>query len=350
MLTARKWRWLIPVIAVVVAASVFFYIRGRHKTIVLTGIVTTDPVVVSPQVAGQIDKLTVKEGDRVARDQLVAVLVPSELRADSAFYRYSAEGVAEQVDEGEAALRLQSRQTAQQIRQAEASLQATSAQRAEAAATLENARATLRRQKLLVQRSAGTRQDLDTAATAVAVAKARVDAAAKQVDAARAAVGLARANSEQIAVRRSALASTRQQKSAARAQARKASIRLGYSEIRSPVDGVVDVRAALGGEVVSPGQPIVTLIDPDNLWVRVDVEETYAGLMTEGKQLTVRLPWGEERTGTVYYRAVDAGFATQRDATREKRDIRTFEVRLHVDNADRKLASGLTVYVPLRIR
>ena len=46
----------------------------------------------------------------------------------------------------------------------------------------------------------------------------------------------------------------------------------------------------------------------------------------------MRLPSGDEREGTVFYRGVDAGFATQRDVSRTKRDIKTFEIRLRVDN------------------
>ena len=65
--------------------------------------------------------------------------------------------------------------------------------------------------------------------------------------------------------------------------------------------------------------------------------------------LTVRLPSGEERKGTVFYRRADAGFATQRDVSRTKRDIKTFEVRLRVDNADRRLAVGMTAYVLLEL-
>ncbi|MBK5188551.1 MAG: hypothetical protein JJD97_09900, partial [Gemmatimonadaceae bacterium] len=51
--------------------------------------------------------------------------------------------------------------------------------------------------------------------------------------------------------------------------------------------------------------------------------------------------------GTVFFRGVDAGFATQRDVSRSKRDIRTFEIRLRVDNKDRRLATGMTAYVLL---
>ena len=88
-------------------------------------------------------------------------------------------------------------------------------------------------------------------------------------------------------------------------------------------------------------------LDPDDYWVRADVEETYVGRVKMGDTLTVRLPSGEERQGTVFYRRQDAGFATQRDVSRTKRDIRTFEVRLRVDNRDRALAVGMTAYVLL---
>ena len=44
---------------------------------------------------------------------------------------------------------------------------------------------------------------------------------------------------------------------------------------------------------------------------------------------------------------MDADFATQRDVSRTKRDIKTFEIRLRCDNKDRALAVGMTAYVIL---
>jgi HlyD family secretion protein len=108
---------------------------------------------------------------------------------------------------------------------------------------------------------------------------------------------------------------------------------------------MVDTRAALQGEVVNPGQAIVTLINQDNLWVRADVEETYVDRIHIGDKLRVKLPSGVEHEGTVFYRSVDADYATQRDVSRTKRDIKTFEIRLHCDNRDRSLAVGMTAYV-----
>ena len=110
------------------------------------------------------------------------------------------------------------------------------------------------------------------------------------------------------------------------------------------------LRAARQGEVVNPGNPIVTLFDLSSTWVDADVEETYADLISMGQTLRVRLPSGAEVTGPVIYKAVEADFATQRDVSRTKRDIKTFEVRLHVDNHDRTLALGMTAYVMLPLK
>ena len=111
----------------------------------------------------------------------------------------------------------------------------------------------------------------------------------------------------------------------------------------------VFVLGEIAGRLI-PGQPVVTLIDPDDLWVRADIEESYVDRTRIGQKLTVRLPSGLEREGTVFYRGADAAFATQRDVSRTKRDIKTFEVRLRADNKDRRLAVGMTAYVTLSLK
>jgi HlyD family secretion protein len=124
-------------------------------------------------------------------------------------------------------------------------------------------------------------------------------------------------------------------------------VRLGYTRLLAPVDGVVDVRAARLGEVVAVGQPLLTLVDPDDLWVRADVEEGAIDRVRLGDRLRVTLASGLVREGTVFFRGLDAAFATQRDVSRTRRDLRTFELRLRLDNRDRRLALGATASVRL---
>lgn len=275
----------IPILILLLAAAgvgIYFAAHRQPNEITLTGIVTTDAVTVSPEIQGRIQKLLVQQGDTVTNGQLLALIHPQEQLADVAYYASGEQQSTKQVDQ--------------------------------AKADLENARLTFEREDTLHKQGAESVQAYDSARTAYDAAKARVDSLNKQVQ-------------------------------AAQAQTNKAAIQLGYTEIHSPTNGIVDTRVALQGEVVNPGQAIVTLINPDDLWVRADVEESYIDRVHVGDQLTVRLASGAERVGTVFYRGVDADFATQRDVSRTKRDIKTFEIRLRCDNSDRALAVGMTAYV-----
>jgi len=345
----RKRLLLLVILAAAAGAGVYAYSRMAAPALVLTGIVTTNDVIVSPQIGGQISQLLVKEGDPVAHDQLVAVIAPDELKADTAYFSQNVAGMSSQVRESEAALRFQQRQMADQITQAESTLASTESQVAAATADLENFRLIYQRTQDLSKQGVVSPQELDQARTASTSAQAKLDALKKQVEAQRAAVQLAHANAEQVQLRRSQVQTSEHMEAAATAQRTKADVRLRYTEIHAPIDGIVDVRAVRVGEVVNPGQPIVTLVNPDDLWVRADVEESYIDRVRIGDTLTVRLPSGVERQGTVFYRGADASFATQRDVSRTKRDIKTFEVRLRVDNKDRRLAVGMTAYVLLPV-
>lgn len=278
---------MLTLILAAVAGGIYYALTRQPREIVLTGIVTTDEVIVAPEIQGRLEQLLVREGDMVTQGQLLAVIKSEEQQADAAFYKSSDQQYAAEV--------------------------------AQAQADLEYARLTYERDEPLVAQHAVSVQDLDQARTTYDSARAKVEALKMQSD-------------------------------AARAQKDKAMVQLGYTRIAAPIAGVVDTRAALQGEVVNAGQAIVTLINQDDLWVRADVEETYIDRIRLGDRLQVKLPSGAQREGTVFYRGVDADYATQRDVSRTKRDIRTFEIRLRCDNHDRSLAVGMTAYVTLPLR
>ncbi len=341
-----KLRPKLVVLGVLVLAAILVVASLRRPaTLVLTGIVTTDSVTVGAEVQGRLEQLAVREGDVVKQGQVLATIAPQEWKADQVYYENVQQAAAAQVTEAEAGLTLEERTTDNQIKQAEANLAAARAQAQAAEADRDIARQNLQRAQDLRKQNVNSVQDLDQARAVTDSAAAHADALQKQVEAAEATLELAKANAGVIAMRRAALETNRRQLAAAHAQVEKAGVRLGYTELHAPIDGIVDVRATLPGEVVTPGEPVITLVNPDDLWVRVDVEESYIDRIHLGDKLTVRLPSGGEREGTVFFRGVDAGYATQRDVSRTKRDIKTFEVRLRCDNRDRALAVGMTAYV-----
>jgi HlyD family secretion protein len=343
-----QYRRLLVVALLLAAGSGYYYYTTRPALeLVLTGVVTTNDVIVSPQVAGRLAELAVAEGDTVKRGQLIGVIAPEELKAESAYAAHNLEGLASQIQQSQAALRYEERQLTEQIRQAETNLTAAVAQQAASIADLEAARLTFERVRNLSRDGVAAAQELDQARTSYQAAEARLEALKKQADAQRVAVDLARTSAEQVDVRRSQVQTSQHLQAAAQAQQAKADARLAYTEMHAPIDGIVDVRAARLGEVLTVGQPVVSLVNPDDLWIRADVEETYIDRVRIGDHLRVRLPSGAELDGTVFYRGVDAAYATQRDVSRTKRDIKTFEIWIRCANTDRRLAVGMTAYVQL---
>jgi multidrug resistance efflux pump len=328
-------------------AGVYYRIYARPQPMQLTGIVTTHDVLVSAQIQGLVQKLLVKEGDTVRAGQLLASIQPEELQADRSYYAHSEQSTAAQVTQAEAALRFQEAQTRDQISQAEASLASARAQVRQAEADLSQMQIDFNRAKSLRAQGIDSQQQFDQARAAYEAQQAHVQALEQEVDVQKAAVALARSNQEQNVVRRNEVAVLLRQRDAASAQTRKALVRLDYTTIQAPVAGVVALDVVRQGEVVAAGQPILSIINPDDLWIRADVEETYIDRIRLGDRFLVRFPSGMEKTGTVFYRAVDGDYATQRDVSRTKRDIKTYEIRLRVDNSDRRIWPGLTSYVIL---
>src|SRR5262249_14106478 len=115
----RRKLSFVLIAALAAAAAGYYVLHSRPSALILTGVVTTDDVIVSPQIGGRIAQLLVNEGDTVKGDQLLAVITPDELKEERAYYAFSAAGVGSQVKESEAALRYQERQTIDQVHQAE---------------------------------------------------------------------------------------------------------------------------------------------------------------------------------------------------------------------------------------
>jgi HlyD family secretion protein len=91
----------------------------------------------------------------------------------------------------------------------------------------------------------------------------------------------------------------------------------------------------------------VTILDVDHLWVQADVEESYIDSIQLNQHLKVQLPSGAILEGPVIFKGVESDFATQRDVSRTKRDIKTFSIKVSVPNSGRRLMSGMTATVLL---
>lgn len=329
-------------------ALVFYIFSTPHgRDIPLTGIVDGNEVIVSPQIMGRIVTLTVDEGSEVKKGDLIAELDPKELEASLAAAKANVASLQAQVHEANHNYVLTDDTTGASLKQAEATLTSTRAQLDQAKANLWRDQTDYDRTQRLFDSGVESAQDRDHADATLRASQANVKSLEDSVGAQEAALALAHANRKQVDVRQAEVATTLAQLEQARATAAETATQLGYTQIYSPIDGVVSVRVAKQGEVVSQGSPIVVVVDVDHLWVRADVEESYIDSVRFGQTLYVRLPSGDILQGQVFFKGVENDFATQRDVSRTKRDVKTFAIKVSVPNQNRTLFTGMTATVLL---
>ncbi|HET9182963.1 MAG TPA: efflux RND transporter periplasmic adaptor subunit [Candidatus Angelobacter sp.] len=329
----------------IIAAGYYFFSTDRSSDLVLIGTVDANQVVVSPKIMGRIERLAVDEGTEVKAGQTVAVLDSEELTAD----RQAAEALLASLRHQVAQTRATEAQTAGEtssgVLNAQARLRAAQATLAQGQADLQRIESDTRRSVALAQQGVASQQQADQAEAQLKAQQAFVRASQDQVNAAKADLETAKAHTQQTHAAESTVAATRSQELNAQAQLEAAEARLGYTKIVAPVNGIVTVRAAREGEVVNIGTPIVIITDLSDTWVRADIPETEADHIAIGDQLNVRLPSGEELPGKVIFKAPEADFATQRDVSRRKRDIKTIALKLEVDNSKKTMVPGMTAEV-----
>ena len=330
-----------------IATGYYFYSTDRTTDTVLIGIVDANQVIVSSKVMGRIEKLNVDEGSKVKAGDLIAEIDSAELEAQ----KNAAEAMIRSYDSQVSSLRATETQTMGEtnsgVVNAQARLASAKATLAQAEADLARVKSDSERMIALAQVGVESEQDRVRADQQLKAQQAMVLSAQKNVDAAQADLTTAIARTHQQGAAASNVAANQAQVANARAQLAEAETRLGYTKIYAPVSGTVSVRATRQGEVVNPGTPIVTLIDFGDTWVRAEAPETEARFISDGDKLKVRLPAGNPMEGTVIFKAVESDYATQRDVSRRKRDIKTIGLKLKVDNPDGALVPGMTAEVLL---
>jgi HlyD family secretion protein len=123
--------------------------------------------------------------------------------------------------------------------------------------------------------------------------------------------------------------------------------------IYAPVPSQVYKRNVEAGEYVSPGVPLVTLIDLGDMWIHFDLREDLVKTLKVGDRLDVRIPALDDRRITVEVKliATKGEYASWR-ATRATGDfdLRTFSIRAYPIEKVPELRPGMSAYLDWRTR
>jgi HlyD family secretion protein len=344
-MSARNRFFTLLGIIFVIAAIYYAFSTDHSKDLDLIGTVDANQVIVSAQVEGRIQKLLVDEGTPVKAGDLIAVLDPSELQAQEAAATATIASQQHRVAEMQHTEKSTSGSTSSDVANARAKLSSARAQLLQAQAALDRTQSDSRRTIALAKAGVASDQDRVQAETNLQAAQASAQAQQDLVKAAEADLNSAIARTQQANAARSTVQSTEADLKNAVAQKNQAEVRLGYTNVYAPVNGTVSVRAARQGEVVNIGAPIVTIVDLTDTWARAAIPETYADHIGYGDVLRVRLPGGTITSGKVFFKGVEGDFATQRDVSRRKRDIKTIVLKVRLDNPKGAFVPGMTAEV-----
>ncbi len=344
---AKKRALVVPLLAVAAAAflAVLMALRSERKNTIHsiheTGIMDGYEVNLSPKIAGRISWIGADEGDAVKAGQTLITLDCQDVKASLAQAIAAREKAQDDISAAEA-----------QVENARAGILSAEADEKSDAADVvmardqedESRREAGRAQKLYRESFIST-QSRDQSVSVYDVNRAAYNSSVDRLSSARAKTEAAETA---LAAAKSQLGSAKAMLGEAQANVAYYRSKLNDTIIKTPVDGTVIFKAHEQGETVSPGDTILTIVDLDGLYARVDIDETKIGRVELGKPAYVTvdgLP-GKVFKGRITEIDRYAEFATQRDVIRGREDIKTFRVKVKVLNdPDRMLKPGMTVEV-----
>jgi HlyD family secretion protein len=305
----------------------FGVLRNDDSDIVVaSGTVEATEADLGFQTAGRIDRIAVLEGDKVVEGQELAWLDRTELEARRRAAEAQAEAARAMLAELERGFR------DEEIAQGRAALRAAEQRVRDATRDLERARR-------LFEGGAVSQQTLDRAETAYELAMADLESVQEALQ-----ILETGPRWERIAAQRAALAQ-------AEATVAQIDATLDFAIIRAPFDGMITVRHREPGETVGAGVPVLTLMNPDDRWVRIYVRADEVGRISIGHPATITGDAYPDRRyeGRVVFIADEAEFTPRNVQTTEERVKLVHRVKVQiVGDPSFDLKPGLAADVKLQ--
>jgi HlyD family secretion protein len=220
---------------------------------------------IAPKISAPVKNFYVQRGAKVKEGELLAVLENRDLAA------------AAQDNKGtyEAAQAAYATATKAQVPE---DMQKAELDVAQAKANLDLNTSIVNNRKQLFAEGAIPGRDLDTAQAALVQAQAAYDTAAKHLE------------SMHNVSHEAALKSAQGQLTSAEGKYKGAEAQVAYSEIRSPIDGVVTDRPLFAGETAAAGAPLLTVMDTSSLLAKTHIAQSLAQRMKLGDSASISVP------------------------------------------------------------
>lgn len=332
---------IIPLLSAIIVFGVaafiisYYFKEKKLEPIRTSGIVQGTEINLMAKIAGRISEICCNEGNSIKKGSIAIRLESDDLKA-------AVEQAAASVEKAKA-----------DVKSAEALIESSKAELNTAEADVEKARVQMEEAKRQMERMTSlfkenlvSEADRDRAVTSFESLKASYEASKAIYNAMLSRKELAES---QLNHSRSQLISTKARVKESETGLSFQRAKLNDTVIASPISGTIAFTAFENGEFVSPGAAILTIVDMDNLWVRVDLEETIVGHISLESEVFVTVDALPEKVvkGKISEIGRYAEFATQRDVKHGRQDIKTFHVKINIEDPGKILKPGMTVNVEM---
>jgi len=322
-----------------VSVGLLVYIGQKNKKpgeLFYSGTIETTQARLSFQVPGRISMVDVQEGQAVKKEQIIAELDRADFEARYEQARANLDRAQKVKQQLETALAISKNTLPAEVSRAEAALKS-------ARDSMMDAGKNYRRFEELFRKEVVTEKERDTMKLQYDVAKSRVVEGESLLR-------LARGNLERIDSARDEIATAEAQIDVARASLAQAAVQLGYTRLKSPLDGVVTSRNIEPGETVNVGREVITISDLHRVDLKIFVDETVIGKVKPGQKVEVTIDTfpGKVYNGTISFVSPEGEFTPKIIQTQKERVKLVYLVKVSIPNPDYDLKAGMPADARIR--
>ncbi len=376
-MTRKRLILAIVAIVLLLAALLYYFLTHRSSPLVYSGTIETREIQIGSKIGGRVTAVNVEEGQSIPANAPLVTFDAPELQAQRAQAQATVDQAAadynrlqrgnrpEEIAQADAtlhereALLLEARNgpRPQELHQAQADYAAAKANALDAAATYDRmkplaAKDVISRQQFdayTAQRD-NTAQQAESARQRLALLQAGTRTEDLRAAQARYQQALDAAHLMHQGFRRQDIAAGKGRLAEAQAHVAELDARLKEANLLSPTAALVETVSVRPGDLVPANQIVLTLLESDQLWVKVYVPETDLSRLKIGQAANVTVDSSGDRPfhGHIQEIASAAEFLPRNVQTRDDREHQVFGVKVRVDNPDGILKSGMSATVHLQ--
>lgn len=318
-------------LVIIVITFSFLYFKETEKPGIIdsNGQIRGTEVNISSKVTGSIEKLLIKEGQKIEKGELIAKLSSQQIEA--------------KIEQAKARIdiyKAQKEVVFHNIHQAKAALKSAESSIEEAQARLNLASKNYKRYSELAHKGIISQSQLDNVETALKAARAKQKEALQAKEEVIASIERSQ-SSQQVA---------ENQLSAARAELKEIEATYSDTKIHSPIDGTVINKLVEEGELVVEGTPIANIIDLSDLYVKVYIPEKEIGKIRLGNPVKIYSDAFPNKSfkGSVIEVSQEAEFTPKEVHMKEERTKLVFGIKVKIENPKGYLKPGMPVDVMIK--